>query len=421
MPFTPNSLDLLPSVQQWDVEDINQFAKQDYFLVTNQVKRLQNIQVHQKLAKPWNWTPNLGTTAKFIRSEPSPQLRSAFVPARMNATTLIDKVAQTEVTTYANIYRHKVESNLLNFRPKFVDFNGSMAPAMKDITEKIGYLSELFQRTAIFHGAPFVYVCGYGLVPMPSWVNGDVALSKTAGDVIAACVLGGGVRPLSYQELDRACQVMSEDLGAYPRQGNLVSSGKNEASNDQKWVLVGGREVYKNFIYDTFSLNNRALGRDVVAEGMTGPISPDIDFLAERHPLRYNSITGLAAAPEAVQVHPGAYDLGQVGPNPDYVGSNVTVSFLYGDDPYQSIRVGPPPAAFSGGKMGAEQFAGMDWNGKVRLTGDLLIEVASGVFDTNKHGEYLQYISAIAMGIKENCRRNVLPILSLRTRAGSNL
>lgn len=422
MAFGPNSLDLLESQQVWDIEDINQYTKQDYYLVKNQYERLSRLQPHQKLCKTWPWQANAGTTAKFVRKELSPQARSMFFPAQLNVASRVDKINQTEVITYANVYRHKVESRLLNFRPAFVDFLPSMKPAHEDITEKIGQLPELFYRSGIFHGAPYVYVCGYGLVGMPVWTGGNISAMKTAADLIAACVTDGtSVQPLTYTELDRARQVLKSDLGGRPRSGSIATSGKNEASMRDKWILVGGTELYDNMDYDEYRNTNRALDNDVVAKGITGPISKSIDFMAEDFELRLDSTTGLFPEPQTLELNPNAYNYGQVVPSPDYTSANCTVSFLYGNEPYDAIKVGPPPSEFASNKMDSGKFAGLDWNGKVKLTGDVLIEVAAGQYDSNKHGEFVQYIASIAMGLKENDRRNVLPIISLRTRAGSSL
>lgn len=427
-----NTIDLPYPAENWSVQDVNQYNKLPYYFTKDQVRYLKSFNVHQKMLGTWNWQARNGTTARSVRKEPSPILRSTFIPQPITSTANRDVINLQEMTEDAKVYHHKVESMYLHYLNDYQDFEEHASKVNEDITEKISLLPELFYRTAIFEGSPYVYVCGYGLVNTDYWKAGNIATAKTPG--IIQDLINRGIKPISCVELDRAKQVMGSDLGAIPQTGNLVKGGgKNENSNDQHWTLVGGKEIRDNLKYDPFVLANRPLAMNVLNQGFTGPIAEDIDFLPERFELRYlidnyllgNGSTafagGTAPPPQTFEANPNAWNYGQTSVQPAYSSAPIGVAFLYGDTPYKAIKPGPPPSAFAGSSFDMDKFQGLDWNGKVRETRNLLIKTADGNWDTNKYGELAQYIAYLTMGIFPSNRKNVLPIIYARSRAGSTM
>lgn len=419
------ALDLTYPAQNWDIQDVNEFNKLPYYFAKDQVKYIENFQVHQKYLGTWNWQPKNGTTVKTVRKEMSPFLQSEFFPAALTSPAKRDVISQREVTETAILYHHKVESMYLHFLNDFQDFLPHAENVNEDMSQKIAQKPDLFYRSAMFHGAPYVYVMGVGLVSTDFWINGAIAASKDAGDIMALCQ---GIKPVTYQELDRVKQIMGSDIGAVPRQGMLQKpGGKNEDCTEQTWTLVGGSEVRDNIKYDPFILANRPLGMDLLSNGFKGKLAEDLEFETERFELRYlttdydaNNPKGTAPGPQTFQGGNVPW-INQTEPNPAYTNAQVGVMFLYGDEPYKAIKPGPPPSFFAGSSMSMDKFNGLNWNGKVSLTRNLLIDAGANQYDTNKYGELAQYIAYITMGILPSNRKNVLPIMYLRSRAGQSV
>jgi len=174
--------------------------------------------------------------------------------------------------------------------------------------------------------------------------------------------------------------------------------------------------------FDPYILSNKDDKRDLINNDFMGTIGGNINYMCERFPLRIAE-DGTVPAPQISVEDSEAYNNGETVGNPAYINASFEVAFLMGYQPFKSLQVGPPPSEFTkGGAKGMKvsKFRELSWNGEVRLTDDLIVNYGSNNLDTNKYGEYVQFIADVAMGIIPVNRRAVLPILYRRYRPTTN-
>lgn len=431
----PNFIDLPPCAKQWAEQDVNLYNKLPYYLAKNQVRYVQNFAVWSKLLGKLKWTPKMGTTLKGVRKEPSPILRGEFLPNTIQNTPKKDTIELREMAETAVLYQHRVESQHLHFLPDFQDFMENVDATNEDISSKLTFLPDLFYRSSIWHGSPNLFLCGAAqplVTDAPHWTptTGISLIKSTAvagqpnqglGYMVQALSKVQG--SLSIKNLDRAFQALFNDLNGTPYTGDLLADGTDGSFLAQKFVLLCGNEVWANFKYDPYLLDNKPLDLNIITAGFKGSLGGQITTKVERYEMRLDA-NGVNQAPETQELNPNAYNYGETIPNPSYVSAPYAVAWLIGADSYKAITPGPPPAPFSGGGMSMEKLNAMDWNGKVRLTRDIMVkcldEAGNTILDTNKYGEYGQLISSVSMGILPVRRRNILPIIYARSRVSVN-
>lgn len=420
----PNYLDLPVGSRNWDQQEIGIYNKLPYFLAKQQVKLMPWFSTWTKLLGKQPWTQKSGTVLKGVRKNKSPILRSQFLPNTLQVAAKRDRVELTESTQSAQLYHHKVESNLITFHEDFQAFLDNAEELNRDITEKMTIIPELFYRTAIFHGSPKVMACGgigsNTIIDSNHWLAENIALSKSANELNRIC--SNVTQPLTLTNLHLATQIMMNDLGATPYQGGLLADGSDGSFLAHKYCLICDNELWQNWIYDDYLQSNRELNLDIVTSGFRGSLFGCVTSKIERFGLRI-AADGSMPAPESVELTAAAQNAGDVIMNPAYVTAPYGVAFLLGDSGgYKAIKPGPPPAPFSKGGMDMSEFQALDWNGKVRFTRNVLTlnvdESNNPTYDTNKYGEYGQFIAQLTMGIIPERRYHVLPIVYMRTRPG---
>lgn len=416
-----NATDLPPCTSAWTFQDTSTYAKLDYYLAKSQAKNLPYYQTFNKLFGTWNWQPKQGNKVRAVRKEPSPINRSVFYPNQRTQPANRDMVALRETKEEALLYHHKLESELLYYDADFANFLDNHKEVSADITRKLAIYPELFYRTAIWELCPFVYICGFGFLRTNHITNGVITsgAGKSPGDI--SNILSKCTNPLTLQELDRIQQQAIDEMNFIPYQGG-VSQGNGAIDKllVDKHILITERRIASNFRYDPFFLANRPLERDVVTAGFEGMPLGNVMTRCERFPLRF-AADGTIPVPQVIENAAAAFDQGASVTDPNFASAPFVVSWMVGDSPYEVIKPGPPPKEFQGA-MDKDKFQGMDWNGKVRETKNVLIpcpaaDLGAGnqsLFDTNKYGDVTQFISQITMGIKPVNRNNMFPIISLR-------
>lgn len=418
----PNQISVPRGAFLWTAQDISMYNRLPIYMAKMQVDMLKWYGRWTKILNKVKWTPNQGFTMQGVHKNPSPILRSQFFPNKLSQAPKKDIIEVRESKEQVVLYRHNFESQLFHFLPSFVDFlTDSIDVTNSDITEKMAVANDLFHRTAIFHAADAVYLCGRSageLVSAPYWTSPDISEVKNQGYLQE--ILPSVTRTLDLANIQKISQVMYSDLGASPFSGSVLADGTDGKALAEKFCLICGREVWDNFINDTFLQGNRKLDLDIVTDKFVGSLFGHWTTMHERYELRI-AADGTTPAPEIVEEGDGRFDQGEVKPNPAYVSAPWAVAFACGADAYKAITVGPPPSDFTG--MTMEQFAKLDWNGKVMMTKNVLVNTYDQnnalIQDTNKRGEYLQLLGDIVMGILPTRRRNVLPIIYRRARVGA--
>jgi hypothetical protein len=425
-PFT--GIDLTRGTNLWSELDRTLYNQLPIYFNKVAGNKIKHFNKWGKLLKSHKWTPAQGNTLRGIRKVGSPVTRSQVLPNKITELPLKDVIAVRELFEDAQLYRHDFESNLFQFQPAFADFlNDHVTPTADDISEKIGIFTDQFYRTAIFHGSPHVWVCGKDveLTAVDYWRGPNIALSKTQAvlqALIADCTQG-----FTLEHVKKLGTVLHNDIGATPFTGGTLPDGTDGEGIYGKYALLMGTEPWDAFTdsgANSYLLENKKLNLDIVTGPFTGSLFGRFTTMFERYEMRIAS-DGTIPAPELTEENPDAYNQGDPVPNPAYVNAPFAVAHAIGGEAYKSISVGPPPTLFARGGLSMEKFSGMDWNGKVHMTRNLLIpslaaDNATIVHDTNKRGEYLQLIADAVMGILPIRRRNIVPVIYLRTRTQTN-
>jgi hypothetical protein len=411
-------LDLPRAADLWTPQQVNLYNQLPIFLNKQQVKYQRLYDTWSKFLKPQRWEPNKGPLMRGVRKERSPILRGQAIPTPITQIPLKDVIEVREVVNDTQLYRKNFESDLIHFIPSFEDFLQDHVDATnKDMTEKIVVYKDLFYRTAIFHGAPSVYVCGTGLVSTAHWLGQNIALSKSAALLQQ---LTATATPCTLQTIKKMGTVFYNDIGAVPFSGDVLGEGTDGSGLKQKFCLVVGTELWDSFTDDdTYLLNNKSLNLDIVTGPFTGSLFGRFTTKHERFEMRIDA-NGAIVAPETIEVGTQVYNTNETIMAPAYVNAPWAVGFIVGWEAYKGMVIGAPPKFFADGNITMEKFAGMDWSGKVYTTRNVLVPsldaAGATVLDTNKRGEYMQLLADSVMGISPVYRRNILPFIYLRSR-----
>lgn len=424
-----NLVDQPRAASLWREQDRDLYNRLPIYFNKRVVEYVKYYDTWAKLLKPTKWTPNMGTTMKGINRVPAPILRGQALPNPITQTPKKDVIEVRETDEDTQVYRHFFESDLFDFLPSFIDFLEHVDVHSDAIAEKVITYKDLFYRTAIFHGSPYVWICnptdgGKELRAAPYWTSPTIALSKTAAYLQSVIGLVGG--GLSLENVKKFGTVFETDLGAKPFQGGVRPDGSNGQGLQSKFLLLTGTEVWDGFTNagtGDYLLNNKALDLDIVTDSFKGSLFGKFTTKHERYEMRIK-LDGTISAPETVEENGNAYDYGDTVPFSDYVDSPIGVAFGIANEPYNGLQVGPPPSKFAqGASMSMKEFNGMDWSGKVSATRNVLIpsinEAGATVLDTNKRGEKMQLLADAVMGVSPIRRRHVVPIFYLRDRVNT--
>ncbi len=423
-----NFIDLPRAARLWTEVERTLYNQLPIYLAKRQVEYIKSWDVWGKLLKPQKWSANMGNTMRGVNKVPAPTLRGQVLPNAITQLPKKDIIEVRETREDVQLYRHDFESNVFQFLPSFQDFLTDHVEAhIEQISEKVTTFKDLFYRTAIFHGAPFIWLCspndgGIELRSVPIWSSPTITLAKTQATLQNLISKVGG--SLSLENIKKLGTVMWTDLGVKPYSSDVLPDGTNGQGLKQKYALVTSTEVWDGFSDSSngqYLLNNRKLDLDIVTGPFTGSLFGRWTTMFERYEMRI-AADGTIPAPETIEENSNSHDFGDTVPNPAYVNAPFGVAFAVGMDAYKAVTVGPPPSRFAdgGAGMSMKDFNGMDWNGKVIPTRNVLVpslnQNNAEVLDTNKRGEYLQLIADAAMGILPNRRRNIIPIFYLRER-----
>lgn len=404
----------------WTPKDIADFHRMPVQFAAQQAKKVGYWSRWTKKYGSIPWKQNQGDILYGIIAEPSPITRQYHTPKNITETPAKTVVQQYERNNQARVKRHNYESPMFHFLPSFRDFRKNLINfASADLNKQIAVADDNFVRWQVFNYSPSMYIVGAGLTEVANGEATDAASPKSSA-VLQALIatIAGDEGFLTFQQIVNARQACRSDVGMVPWEGMKATPAENEGIKG-KFILTGDPEIYEGLSFDAHILNYKEYSRDLVNSEFSGMIGGNVAFLAERYPLRALE-DGTFPAPEILrETTAGTYGPGktyEVIPNPDYVNAPFGIAFMEGHQAYESIQVGAPPSEFTGKSISAGRFNKLDWNGKARLTDNVLVDHGSGVYDTNKYGEYCQLIADVTHGLLPNTVRHVVPILYRRNK-----
>lgn len=421
----------LPEYTGWyDQQDVNLYNKLPFYLANMQARRQSIWMTYGKLYGKINWQANMGSTMKAVEAVPTPKGRSMFFPQPITSLPNKDVYEVLERSEQCNVLMHDFYSKNMYFLPSFQDFRNNIDTTHDDIVRQIGYGDDDFIRTVIFHKSPFCYIVGnpsvgspliasgfgnYEIVGAPYIPGGTdltaaqvaIAGKNAAWLTAAAAACAASATPgLRLKTIKRIVMTMRDQLGAPFFEGTANTPKDNEVIKGT-YVLTGDMSIFDNLVFDPDLNSIRDVHQSYVEDGFCSSPFKQLTFKAERFPL-HMAADGTFPVPE-VQTNGN-----DTVPNPEYTNAPFSWAFLHGADAYKSIKVGPPPKQFASGEMDPKVFQGMNWNGEVRLTRNIMLKDANGIYDNNSMGRFIRMQAALTMGCLPVRSRNTIPILYQR-------
>lgn len=430
----PAIWDLPRSSGLWDQQDVNRFNRLPVWMAEQQVKALPFWGRWQSFLGTIKWEANMGDVLQGVISEMPPVTKQKHLPRNITETPLKTVVSHFERSNTARVKRHLFESPLFHFLPSFRDFRKKqVAFAGKALNKIVAVGNDSFLRWQVLQQSKRVMVVqstdGNFIQNAPAGEATDTTEPKdSAWFANMATKVGNTSGFLDFKTICAARELARRDLGMVPWDGVPATPGEN-ATMDGKWLLVGEPAIYDGLGFDEHILNYKDYAMNLINSKFRGVIQGNINFMEERYPLFFNVAndgTVTFPEPELEDALGDTYPNGNANgyetiPNPTYVNATYGVAFLMGNQPYEALKIGPPPSEFASGSIKMGKFHSLNWNGEVRITDDVLVNYGSGNLDTNKYGEYLQLICDTVLGIIPNTPRHCMPIIYRRSKLPSLL
>lgn len=420
----------IPSLDQntcgdWTEQQIDLYNKLPFYLMEAESKFRKRWITWKPLLGTINWKANSGDTMRRVMAEPTPIMRQETYPRLISQDPLVDIINYRERKSDTQLAWQDFESPHFSFLPEFQDFMRHIDNTIQNINMQVTHFEDIFYRTMLFHYAPYVYICGTGLVAAPT---GKPTTTGTGGKSNAwlqgmfAGMSSGQPGYLSFENLWLAMNAFETEVGATPYEGTGKPAGDSNPLNERYALVIGGQE-WNNFTNDPWVKENRPLAMDIVTGAFKGDFFGRIRSKIERWPIYY-AVDGdffpSLPPPELTEENPDRENYGQTVPNTDYSkpqNAPFGVAFLLGNSPADAVNPGPPPPEFTR-DLDQGSAVKMNWNGKTYLTKNFLIPCidADGnrTWKTNSHGRYLVAQSTINLAISLINTRNVLPIIFKR-------
>ena len=413
---------------EWTPQDTELYNSLNGWFHEKDVKYRKRHGSWTKMFGKVDWDQNMGKTQQQIITEPPPILRQhAYGSELICAQPLVDITQFRERLAPMYMARHKFRSPAFCWCPAFNDFiKNKVNRHLEFVFRDQQIFQNLFYRSALFHWSPTLlladgldstdlgssYSSGVDYAAPTGQGNEAGSSGKSLDYLETMATLVGNPGNLSMRTLLRACNVLSEDLGAVPYQEGTI---KENSPLDEKYLLITSPETYDQFADDPLYKENRPADEDAIRHGFHGLIRNRVTSVIMTEPLRMyvDPSTGNAEWPQPQVVMETGPNIGQTVPSMKYRAAQYEFAILMGDKPADIINVGAPPAPFAS--------HGMKWNGQPYLTDEFLIECLAADGTTvlkeyNTEKEWLKIFSQIATGFSPTNTRNALVIMFKRKR-----
>lgn len=406
---------------KWSSVDHDRYNKLDVFLTAFTALRRKDWAIWKQLVPGrLSWKANMGPLMRSVAQEYSPLVRQEAYPKLISETPLTDMHITGERTLDVRVYRQRFKTRDFNFLPDWQDFFKHAVFEYEDMVRQIAAYENVFLRSRAFHLAPYVYLCGVGLVDAPTGIpTAEGVGGKDFGTV--ANWLEKPLKPLSMDELIKIYTVGVEEIGMTPYSGSGLP-GKANDKIQEVFKLVMHNSDWLRMTTDPYTRENKRLSLDIVTDTLKGKPLGLIETQLERHQLRYafDGTDISLPTPEIVSLSDQQVERYRVRPNPPYANSRYAVSFFIGGNFGSALDSGPPPDVFS---KTVDAVRGMDWNGKPRWTRKFLIECENGLGGKSyelaeEWSENIRGLAQLALGYRADNAFNVLPVVHLRDLPG---
>lgn len=420
--------------------DLDQFMRLPVWVAKQQTVMLPIWGRWQSKYGKINWEPKKGDILQGVLQEHSPITRQLFTPRDITKAPLQSISDTTERYNFARVKRHVYGSKNFSFLRDFRDFRDKqLAFAVKDLSRQIGIGYDLFNRWQAVNLTPSLHIVGDTtgdeLVANVPFGPANEGVAAPKGTSFWANMIGRiGSADGGWLNFRRICNLRNimNDYGVPPWEDMPSAAPKENEIMKGKWLLTGEDAIYDSLDMDPHILNYKDYARDLLNSRFRGVISGNITFMSERFSMRFNSDgtlpdpeiweDGLPLNAEQQEASPytptGNGTNQQVVPNPAYRKAPAGLASFEGYQPFETIKIGPPPEDFrSGNKMSKQTFFNMNWNGEVKIIDPLILQyqVEDQVkIIANELGEYRKLIADTVMGIIANTPRNLLLVLYRR-------
>jgi len=421
----PTTIGLTPPTDvNYSVQDTAAFARLPIQMAFQEKSTYEYSSVWGTMFSSLKFKQNNGDIIIGVMPQSSPVTSQTHRPNNITEIAKINTYRNRELQNQARVKRHKYMSQQIHWLPEFRDFRKNILFQMKDLATQIAVCNDFFIRDQLFNLARHAYLVGRGGSAdsaydesVPFGDPSDPTASVKDTNWMAAKIQELGTGTLDFRTICAIRDLAQNSLGIAPSDGwKKGNPGDNELVKG-KWILAGDNELLTRLTYDPTVNAVRPLAMNLLNSRFSGAISDNIVFRSTPFPERYNE-DGTMPDIQIEQEYNAANYSGDKGYitrfTEAYRKAPVSVAYLIGWNPIQTIDVGPPPASFTGQGSTANKFNALNWNGQVQATRNFLIKDSAGNVEANTWDELIKLIASTVHGVMPANPFNVIPIIYRR-------
>lgn len=421
----PTTIGLTPPTDvNYSVQDTAAFTRLPVQMAAQELNAYEHTAVYGNMFGSLRWKQNNGDIIVGVMPQRSPITSQVHRPNNITEVAKINTYRNRELQNQARVKRHKYMSQQIHWLPDFRDFRKNVMFQMSDISHQISVSNDFFIRDQLFHLARHAYHVGRGTSTdtaydetCPFGDPTDSSADVKNADWVAARIQELGSGTLDFKTICAIRDLATNDIGVAPMEGWKKGNPRDNEFAKGKYILLGAQELWTRLTYDTTVNAVRPLAMNLLNTRFSGAISDNIIFRTDPLPLRFNT-DGTMPDIQIEQEYNNANYSGDKGYitrfSKEYRQAPVSVAFLIGYNPIETIDVGPPPSEFTGKGMSANKYNALNWNGQVQATRNFLIKDSAGNLEANTWDELIKLIASTVHGVMPVNPFNVLPIFYRR-------